>query len=255
MVTSRELRHRVRLGIRSVSAVLYAGGEFYCPCCQRHLRRFVASIAGPRTACPACGSLQRQRLLILYLTAHTNVLNSRLRLLHFAPEQCLYDRFRAAPELDYVTADLADLPMVDVQVDITDMQFEDDSFDVIVFSHVLEHVAEDTRALREIRRVLRPGGRAFVQHPIDHARAATYEDPSIVDPAERDRAFGQRDHVRVYGRDFIERLHAAGLTVEYIPYRDQIPAEEVHRLALHDADPKRADDIYICTASKNTARA
>jgi SAM-dependent methyltransferase len=143
--------------------------------------------------------------------------------------------------------------MVDVQVDITDMQFEDDSFDVIVCSHVLEHVADDARAMREMRRILRPDGRAFLQHPIDHAREATYEDGSVDDPQERARVFGQWDHVRVYGRDFPERLRAAGFSVEYAPYRDQVSPEQVHRSALSDADPKRADDIYICTPAGGEA--
>ncbi len=246
-MTLREARHLARRGIRSVSAVLYAGGEFYCPCCQRHLRTFVDSIGGPKSACPACGSLERQRLLILYLSAHTNVLASPMKMLHFAPEQCLHDRFRASSELDYVTADLEHLPLVDVQVDITDMHFEDESFDTIVCSHVLEHVRDDARAMREMRRILRPGGRAFLQHPIDLERAVTYEDPSIVDRHERARAFGQWDHVRVYGRDFIERLRGAGFAVEYVPYRDQVSAEQARRSALLDSDPKRADDIYICS--------
>lgn len=253
-MTRRELRHHVRRGIRAVSGLLHAGDEFYCPCCQRHLRRFVDSVAGPRTGCPGCGSLQRQRLLMLYLSAETDVLSAPLKMLHFAPEQCLYDRFKAAPLLHYVAADLFDLPMVDVRVDIAKMQFEDESFDVVVCSHVLEHVIDDAQAMHEIRRVLQPGGRAFLQHPIDHARATTYEDFSIVGPDERHRAFGQRDHVRVYGRDFTERLHAAGLDVRFVPYRDQVSAEQVHRLALHDRDAKRADDIYICTPARAASR-
>jgi SAM-dependent methyltransferase len=183
----------------------------------------------------------------MYLTDHTDVLSAPLRMLHFAPEQCLYDRFRAAPRLNYVTADLEVLPMVDVQADITAMPFEDASFDVVVVSHVLEHVADDAQAMREIRRVLTPDGRAFLQHPIDHARAVTYEDPSITDPESRSRAFGQWDHVRVYGADFPARLQAAGLAVQCVPYRDQVSPQEVQRIGLRDPDSKRADDIYICT--------
>lgn len=195
-----------------------------------------------------------KRLLTLYMSLNTDVLTLPLRMPHFAPEQCLHDRFSAAPELDYVTADLLDLPMADVQVDITDMQFDDGSFDVIVCSHVLEHVSDDAQAMQEMRRVLRPAGRAFLQHPIDHGRTQTYEDPSITDPRERARAFGQWDHVRVYGRDFTQRLHAAGFAVEYVPYRDQLSPEQVRRLALRDPDPKRADDIYICTPDRTGSR-
>ncbi|MGH3607862.1 MAG: methyltransferase domain-containing protein [Pseudonocardiaceae bacterium] len=249
---SRALRHRVRRGIRSVSAVLYSGGEYYCPCCQRHVRSFVSSIAGPATACPACGSRLRQRLLVMYLDQHTDVLTAPLRMLHFAPEQCLHDRFRATPQLDYVTADLEDLPMVDVQADMMALPFEDASFDVILVSHVLEHVPDDARAMRELGRVLRPGGRAFLQHPIDHARAETYQDPTIVSEEARSAAFGQGDHVRVYGADFPQRLQDAGFAVQCVPYRDQVSAEQVRRVGLHDPDPKRADDIYICTAAESS---
>jgi SAM-dependent methyltransferase len=246
-MNSATARYHARNLIRTASAILYSGGEFYCPCCQRQLRRFVSSIAGPQTACPACGSFQRQRLLMLYLTERTDVLVSPLRMLHFAPEKCLYDRFRATPGLDYVTADLLDLPMVDVTVDITNMQFDSESFDVIVCSHVLEHVIDDGAAMREMRRILRPSGRAILQHPIDHALAQTYEDESIIDPQERAQAFEQSDHVRIYGPDFVDRLQAAGFTVGYVPYRDQVSAEQVRRSALEDTNRKRADDLYICT--------
>ncbi len=246
-MNSATARYHARNVIRSASAILYRGGEFYCPCCQRQLRRFMSSHAGPHTTCPACGSFQRQRLLILYLTEHTDVLVSPLRMLHLAPEKCLYDRFRAAPQLDYVTADLLDLPMVDVTLDITNMQLDSASFDVIVCSHVLEHVIDDGAAMREMRRILRPHGRAILQHPIDHALAETYEDESIIDPADRARAFEQSDHVRIYGRDFIDRLRASGFTVDCVPYRDQVSSEETRRLALEDTNRKRADDLYICT--------
>jgi SAM-dependent methyltransferase len=250
VVTSRQLRHRVRRGIRSVSALLYSGGEYYCPCCRRHVRRWVSSFAGPATACPACGSRLRQRLLMMYFAEHTDVLTAPLRMLHFAPEQCLHDRFRSAPALDYVTADLEGLPMVDVRADMMDLPFEDACFDVILVSHVLEHVPDDGRAMRELARVLASGGRAFLQHPIDHARPVTYEDPSIVDEAGRSAAFGQWDHVRVYGADFPHRLEQAGFAVQCVAYRDQVSAEDVRRMGLRDPDPKRADDIYICTPAR-----
>jgi SAM-dependent methyltransferase len=189
----------------------------------------------------------------MYLSDHTDVLSAPLRMLHFAPEQCLYDRFRATETLEYVTADLEQLPMVDVQADITEMPFDDGSFEVVIVSHVLEHVPDDLQAMREIGRVLTPDGRAFLQHPIDHARAATYEDSSITDPEGRSRAFGQWDHVRVYGPDFTARLQDAGLSVECVPYRDQVSAEDVRRVGLHDPDAKRADDIYICTPAGTAA--
>jgi SAM-dependent methyltransferase len=242
------LRHQVRRGIRLASAVVYAGDQVYCPCCERSLRRFLRSPYGPSLACPACGSLERQRLLMLYLAAHTDVLESPVRMLHFAPEPCLYYRFTAAPQLDYVTADLDDaMPMIDVRADITVLDFSDDSFDVVLCSHVLEHVDDDAQALRELRRVVRPTGRVFLQHPIDPARERTYEDWTMVEPGDRSRAFGQRDHVRVYGQDFVERVRAAGLTVEFVPYLDQVPPDQVRRFALRDGSSLRGSDLYICS--------
>ena len=271
MVGSRALRHRVRRGIRSASAVLYAGSEVYCPVCQRHLRKFVpsklestlgppaqqpaGSPGDPSLACPACGSLTRHRLLILFLANCTDVLERPLRMLHFAPEPCLHDRFRASPHLDYVAADLdAGRPMIDVAADITAIPFPDDSFDVAIASHVLEHVPDDVRALRELRRVLRPAGRAFLQHPIDPSRKRTYEDATIVDPDERRRAFGQHDHVRVYAEDFGERVRGAGFSVDLVRYRDRVSAEEARRCALRESGPLRGDDIYVCSPTEEDVR-
>jgi SAM-dependent methyltransferase len=246
---SREIRHRLRRAVRAGSAVLYAGDEVYCPCCQRNLRTFVGSAAAPNKVCPACGSRERQRLLILYLIAHTTILTSPTRLLHFAPEQCLHDRFRAAPRLEYVTADLRGLPLVDKRMDITETHLPDESVDIIVCSHVLEHVDNDAKALREMRRILRVGGKAFLQHPIDAARRRTFEDASIVGWEERSRAFGQGDHMRIYGRDFAERARSAGLAVECVPYRDRFSPEDVDRYGLRDGGSLRADDIYVCSKS------
>lgn len=240
------VRHRIRRGVRAASAVLYAGGEFYCPCCQRHIRKFVGPSFGLGQACPACGSLERQRLLMLYLTRYQQVFSSRLSLLHFAPEQCLYDRFSAASLLEYVTADIRDLPMVHMQFDITAIPWPDESFDLIICSHVLEHVEDDAKALQELRRVLRPGGNALLQHPIAPALERTYEDPAIIEPADRLEAFGQSDHVRRYGRDFVERLQAAGLDSQCIRIVDELSSELVNGCGLREGRKIRGEDIYVC---------
>jgi SAM-dependent methyltransferase len=247
--TTVRILHRARRGIRAVSAVTYAGRRVYCPCCQRQLRKFKSSDADTNHICPACGSLERQRLLMLYITRHTAVLSQRLRMLHFAPEHCLYDRFRRARLLEYITADISDMPLVDVRLDITDMSCPDASFDVIICSHVLEHVDDDAQALRELRRVLRPGGQLFLQHPIDPSLDRTFEGPWITDPDDRAEAFGQADHVRRYGGDFIQRVRAAGLAVRHVPLVDELPTETVDRFGLRDGSSIRADDIYVCSIS------
>jgi SAM-dependent methyltransferase len=135
-----------------------------------------------------------------------------MSLLHLAPEHSIERLLRGLPQLAYTTADIAS-PLADERFDITAIPRADESFDAIICSHVLEHVDDDRAAMRELRRVLRPGGWAIVMVPVDDTRAETYEDPTITEPAERRRAFHQEDHVRVYGRDFPERLRAAGFEV------------------------------------------
>ncbi len=190
--------------------------------------------------------MERQRLLTLYLEQHTRLFSTAVRLLHFAPEQSLHDRFRKARSISYTTCDLRNGPLVDRQIDITNMDLPDATFDVIVCSHVLQEVDEDRKALEELRRVLRPGGIALLQHPIDPVRPVTYEDRSITEPAERHRAFGQADHVRIYGRDFTTRVERAGFHVDVVRLVDQLPDQLVEHCALRDSSHMRSDDVYAC---------
>lgn len=241
------LRLRFRRGARLVSSAIYAGSNVYCPCCGKRHRKFLATRANTNHVCPSCGSFERQRLLILYLDRQLSIFERKLRVLHFAPEPCLYDRLKAAPGLDYVTADLENMPLVDIRLDITEMACPDEAFDLILCSHVLEHVEDDGRALREMRRVIRRGGCVVLQHPIDPDRDRTLEDPAITDPGQRLHAFGQADHVRRYGWDFGERVQAAGFEVTRVPLVDWLPDETVDRLVLRDGSSIRADDLYVCT--------
>ncbi len=241
-----EIKHRARRAARAARAVAFSGEDYFCPCCQRHLRSLVEGAKKSNRACPACGSLERQRLLMLYLIRETNVFSSRLRVLHLAPEQCLHDRFRTAPLLDYVTADIRKLPLVDLKLDITSLDCPDASFDVIICSHVLQDVSDDKKALRELKRVLRADGRAFLQHPIDLERANTFEDPSITHPKDRARAFGRAQGYRRYGRDFEQRVRDAGLSFKCVRFREELDTATIERCALLDASSLRADDIYVC---------
>jgi SAM-dependent methyltransferase len=160
------------------------------------------------------------------------------RLLHFAPEPCLAQRFAAVPDLDYVSADLTD-PSAMVRMDITQIRFPDDSFDTVLCSHVLEHVADDHRALCEIRRVLKPGGQAIILVPI--IGEVTREEPDLADPVKREQLFGQFDHVRVYGRDFDHRLKRAGFSASALSTTDIAGPDEIERMGL----PKR-EIIFVC---------
>lgn len=151
-------------------------------------------------------------------------------MLHFAPEAGLRSRLAALANVDYVTADITPGPG-DIAVDITSMGFDDESFDVVLCVHVLEHVADDGAALREIYRVLRPGGWAVVQVLLWHE--ITDEDPSVISPEERLRRLGQEDHVRVYGRDFLDPLAAAGLRPSVVDRRNEVSVFKRWRLGLY----------------------
>lgn len=190
--------------------------------------------------CPRCGSLERHRLLALYLR-DAGVLEGRpARILHVAPEDGLERILRALPGIDYVSGDLED-PRAMIRLDVTELPFAEASFDVVICNHVLEHIPDEQRALAEIHRVLRPGGWALLQSALDPMLEETLEDPRIVDPDERTRVFGQRDHVRLYGLDYGERLRAAGFQVTVAAYDRLLGPKAVHRHGLLPGE-----DIYRC---------
>jgi SAM-dependent methyltransferase len=127
------------------------------------------------------------------------------------------------------------------RVDILDLPYPDDSFDAILCSHVLEHVEDDSRAMRELHRVLRPGGWAIVLVPLDLERSETYEDPAITAPRARERAYWGRDHLRLYGRDFPDRLRETGFEVTVDPWVRTLPGETRERYGLFPQE-----DMYVC---------
>ncbi|SDS07371.1 class I SAM-dependent methyltransferase [Gramella sp. MAR_2010_147] len=180
---------------------------------------------------PSTLSLERHRLLWLYLKNETEFFNKNLKVLHFAPEQAFYKRFRKLSNLDYTTTDL-NSPLADVKADICDLPFEDKSFDFILCNHVLEHIPDDTKAMNELYRILKPGGTAILQIPQELDRAETFQDDSITDPKERAKIFGQYDHVRVYGRDFFDKLRAIGFKVEEANYTLELSETEIDKYRL-----------------------
>jgi glycosyltransferase involved in cell wall biosynthesis/ubiquinone/menaquinone biosynthesis C-methylase UbiE len=209
-----------------------AVGPVYCPICRtRHARfRDFGRPPRPNALCPACTSLERHRALWLFLERRTNLLATPgLRLLHFAPEACLEPRFRQLFGAGYVTADLQD-PRADVRADITALQFPDASFDAVHCSHVLEHVPDDRKAMRELWRVLVPGGLALVMVPL--RGAVTEEDLAVTDPDERTRRYGQADHVRYYGADIVDRLREAGFVVDPADIGTMFSAQERASMGL-----------------------
>ena len=221
-------------------ALLHLGRRVRCPLCGWSFARFRDAANRADAICWRCGSHERHRALWLFLRAHPEVLGDARSLLHFAPEWCLEHRLRRRRGLRYVTADL-EPGLGELRLDVTRIALPDGAFDAILCSHVLEHVPDDRAAMRELRRVLAPGGRLVVMVPLDHTRAETYEDPAITSPAERERAFLQHDHVRLYAPDIADRLREAGLEVARHRPRDAFGPEAMARFGLLEVD-----DVVLC---------
>ncbi len=215
----------------TLTIIKHYGNRFTCPCCKGRFRKLLpyGRSARPDAKCPKCGSLERHRLIWLYLKDRTRLFDDELSLLHFAPEQLFQKIFCSLGNLSYVSADLHDRNAM-LKMDITDIFFKDNVFDMILCSHVLEHVRDDRKAMSEMFRVLKPGGLLVAVVPID--REQTLEDPSVTSPEERKRLFGLEDHVRRYGRDFVERLQQAGFSVKVIDYVAELGPELKDKYAL-----------------------
>lgn len=214
-----------------------------CPICEISYRKFLPYgrlNPRPNALCPDSLSLERHRLMWLYLKEKTTFFTEPHKLLHIAPELCFIDKFKAMENLDYTTADL-ESPLADVKMDVHHIPFEDNTFDVVFCNHVMEHVDDDIRAMSEIHRVLKPGGWAIIQSPQDYSRAETLEDPTITDPKERERIYWQSDHLRLFGMDYGKRLEQAGFQVTEDRFVMELPEETVKRYAL---PPKEI--IYFC---------
>ncbi len=219
------------------------GNNVECPICEIKYRKFLPYgrlNPRPNALCPDSLSLERHRLMWLYLKERTSFFNAPHKLLHIAPELCFIDRFKSMENLDYTTADL-ESPLADVKMDVHDIPFEDNTFDVVFCNHVMEHVEDDIKAMSEIYRVLKKGGWAIIQSPQDYSRSTTLEDPNITDPKEREKVYWQADHVRLYGLDYGQRLQKAGFTVKEDRFVMELPNEMVRRYAL-----PANEIIYFC---------
>jgi SAM-dependent methyltransferase len=226
-----------------VAAVFLKGNTVECPVCESRFRKFLPygrMVARENALCPNCLALERHRLMYLYLKRKTRFFVDSEKLLHVAPEYCFIERFEAMKNLDYVTADI-ESPLAKIKMDIHQIPFAANTFDVAFCNHVMEHVEDYHRAMRELCRVLKPGGWAIVQSPQDWSKAHTFEDPTITDPKERERVFWQNDHLRLFGRDYGRELEKAGFDVTEDRFVMELPAEEVARYAL----PKD-EIIYFC---------
>lgn len=256
-LTVLSVRSRWRLWLLSGSRAafearrwLYHGHRVRCPCCGVESRRFMANHLRRDAHCRGCFSVERHRAFRVFFDSWLND-NRPRRLLHFAPEPSLRHWLETLADVDYLTADIG-RPDVDVLLDMADMGVRAETFDVIVASHVLEHVADDRAAMRELWRILRPGGTALVMVPLDASRSVTFEDPAIATPEARHGAYWQADHLRLYGRDFGDRLRTAGFEVELVRPSLTMAAGEARRLGLatdpaiyrqYNAAP--VDEIYV----------
>ena len=185
--------------------------------------------------CPGTLSLERNRLLCLYLDKETNILSSNLKVLHVAPEQIFYKKFKNFKHWNYLTFDI-NSPIADVKGDLKSMQFKDESFDLIICNHVLEHIEDDRKALKEIYRVLKRGGISILQVPINIKRKKTFEDFNITSHQEREKNFGQYDHVREYGLDFKDRIEEVGFEVEMLNYGENFSKKMKIKYGLLEND-------------------
>lgn len=234
----RPLLIRLSYVARPILSLALRGNRYTDPIDGRSFRRFLPyGYEKPRenVLSPSTLSLERHRLLWLYLQRETDFFTKELRVLHFAPEQAFYKRFRKLNNLNYTTTDL-NSPLADVKADICDLPFEGDSFDVILCNHVLEHIPDDRKAMSELFRVMKKGGWGIFQIPQDLARETTFEDNSITDKKKRAEIFGQYDHVRIYGRDYFQKLEDIGFTVEPVPYSSTLPPEQAERYRLSKSE-------------------
>jgi SAM-dependent methyltransferase len=236
-----EARQRIRAAPGQVKGrLLHHGSSVQCPCCGYSYREF-APCHGPNRHCWHCGSTERDRLLWIFLDRHPGLLRSGMSILHVAPEWPLRPRLERVAGR-YIAGDL-DKEFGEHRIDVTDLAFADGSFDAVVCNHVLEHVPDDQAAMRELRRVLAPDGWAILLVPDVHEEE-TVEDLSLADPAERLRLYGQADHVRRYGRDYLQRLTAAGFAPEAIDMGEELPAAVIERHRLQKYD--QIEQIFFC---------
>jgi len=207
----------------------YNGNNYECPICNRTFSTFLPvgychpvlkemKVVGggyrENSICPGCFSGGRERVVYLYLMKTSNIFRERCKVLHVAPERNLRRLLCDNSKIELITGDLRrERYGTDVKLDLTDIQFKDNFFDYVIANHVLEHILDDTKAMSEIYRILKPGGTGILQVPISMVLTDTYEDSSVISPQEREKVFGQKDHVRIYGADYEYRLMSVGFSV------------------------------------------
>ncbi len=226
---------------------LFHGRNYYCPVCENHISEYQRFGHIAKLWCPVCTSMRWHRLAWLFLQSHTNLFDEKpKKMLHIAPEVAFEPRLKRVNNLDYVTGDLYK-PQVMVKMDVTEIPFPDSSFDAIFCSHVMEHIPDDKKALREFFRVLSSGGWAVFMVPI-RMKKLTDEDPEVTDPTEREKRFGQQDHVRFYGWDFEKRLKEAGFGVTVVRANDIVDPNQFEYMGISDKEV-----LFYCEKNLETS--
>lgn len=227
------------------------GDNVFCPVCECYFKYFASFglTERPNAKCHHCNSLERHRLLFLFLKNKLGLfdLKTNIKLLHCAPEYSFYKIFTEMNNIDYVPCDIApelynysgDTKIT--KVDITEIPFVDDSFDFIICNQILEHIPDDKQAMKELYRVMKKGGSGIIQVPIDYNREVTFEDFTITLPEDREKAFGQSDHVRWYGKDYPKKLEEVGFKVTADNYVNKFSKEEIQKYCLTPTEL-----IYFC---------
>lgn len=242
--------------IRYALAGWIPGGGRHCVVCNHAVWRFMPYRSGSRSVpglmrtidmigsdpdnfeCPRCGAHDRERHLLMYLEAMGLLHQMRGKsVLHFAPERHLSQFIRAELPDRYVRCDLYPNSTDIERVDILNMPFERESFDVVIANHVLEHVSDDLRAASEVHRVLKRGGHAILQTPYSAKLHHIWQDPGIDDEKARLQAHGQEDHVRLFGRDIFERIASVGLQSQVRQHGDVLSKMDAHRFGVNPREP------------------
>lgn len=235
----RPLLIRLSYIFKIFAPLAYYGNNVYCPVCENNFRKFLSYGSNKahreNVLCPYDLTLERHRLMWLFLKTTKFFETSDLKVLHIAPEQCFYPIFRKQKNLDYTTADL-ESPLADLHFDLHKIPLEDNTYDTIFCNHVLEHVEDDLMCIKELYRVMKPGGWGIFQVPIDHNNSKTYEDKSITDPKQRELHFWQKDHVRLYGNDYPKRLEEGGFKVEVFDPKKSLKEVDYKKLKLNPSE-------------------
>ena len=230
----RTILTRASTFIKPIIRIYLSGNRYTDPIDGRSFRGFIPygyNNVRKNALSPSTYSLERHRMLWLYLKNETDIFTKKIRLLHFAPEPAFHKIFKNCNNISYDTIDL-NSPLAEIKADICDLPIENDTYDYILCNHVLEHIDDDIKAMRELYRVLKKGGIGIFQIPIDVERKNTFEDPSITSPKQRNKIFGQYDHVRIYGMDYFDRLKSVGFSVNQIYYGEKLSEEEIFKYCL-----------------------